>query len=197
MSYTKKNLDTLSLLLTISILMILYLTYSNISLAIISNNNLNSNMVYSQKIPIESQTQRQIVQANLSNQWRLQIPKLNLNAHIEEGTTGDVLLRAVGHFEDTNQWNGNVCLAGHNRGYQCNFFQKIKTLNLGDEIIYCTKQGKKVYQVQTNKIILETDWSYLKDTKDNRITLITCEENRGEYRRCIQAVQVSETKEIF
>ncbi len=154
-------------------------------------------MVYSQKIPIESQTQRQIVQANLSNQWRLQIPKLNLNAHIEEGTTGDVLLRAVGHFEDTNQWNGNVCLAGHNRGYQCNFFQKIKTLNLGDEIIYCTKQGKKVYQVQTNKIILETDWSYLKDTKDNRITLITCEENRREYRRCIQAVQVSETKEIF
>ena len=197
MSYTKKNLDTLSLLLTISILMILYLTYSNISLAIISNNNLNSNMVYSQKIPIESQTQRQIVQANLSNQWRLQIPKLNLNAHIEEGTTGDFLLRAVGHFEDTNQWNGNVCLAGHNRGYQCNFFQKIKTLNLGDEIIYCTKQGKKVYQVQTNKIVLETDWSYLKDTKDNRITLITCEENRGEYRRCIQAVQVSETKEIF
>ena len=197
MSYTKKNLDTLSLLLTISILMILYLIYSNISLAIISNNNLNSNMVYSQKIPIESQTQRQIVQANLSNQWRLQIPKLNLNAHIEEGTTGDVLLRAVGHFEDTNQWNGNVCLAGHNRGYQCNFFQKIKTLNLGDEIIYCTKQGKKVYQVQTNKIVLETDWSYLKDTKDNRITLITCEENRREYRRCIQAVQVSETKEIF
>ena len=197
MSYTKKNLDTLSLLLTISILMILYLIYSNISLAIISNNNLNSNMVYSQKIPIESQTQRQIVQANLSNQWRLQIPKLNLNAHIEEGTTGDVLLRAVGHFEDTNQWNGNVCLAGHNRGYQCNFFQKIKTLNLGDEIIYCTKQGKKVYQVQTNKIILETDWSYLKDTKDNRITLITCIENEPEYRRCIQAVQVSETKEIF
>lgn len=197
MSYTKKNLDTLSLLLTISILMILYLTYSNISLAIISNNNLNSNMVYSQKIPIESQTQRQIVQANLSNQWRLQIPKLNLNAHIEEGTTGDVLLRAVGHFEDTNQWNGNVCLAGHNRGYQCNFFQKIKTLNLGDEIIYCTKQGKKVYQVQTNKIVLETDWSYLKDTKDNRITLITCEENRGEYRRCIQGVQVSETNDVF
>ena len=51
--------------------------------------------------------------------------------------------------------------------------------------------------MQTNKIVLETDWSYLKDTKDNRITLITCEENRREYRRCIQAVQVSETKEIF
>ena len=154
-------------------------------------------MVYSQTIPIENQTQRQIVQANLVNKWRIQIPKLNLDAHIEEGTTGDILLRAVGHFENTSKWNGNVCLAGHNRGYQCNFFQEIKNLKLGDEIIYCTEQGKKVYQVQTNKVILETDWSYLESTKDDRVTLITCEENRGEYRRCIQGVQVSETKDIF
>lgn len=197
MSYTKKNLDTLSLLLTISILIIFYFIYSSISLATISKNSFNSNMVYSTKIPIENQTQRQIVQANLANMWRIQIPKLNLDAHIEESTTSDVLLRAVGHFEDTSSWNGNVCLAGHNRGYQCNFFQKIKNLKWGDEIIYCTKQGKKVYQVQINKIILETDWSYLEKTKDNRITLITCEENRGEYRRCIQAVQVSETKDMF
>ena len=197
MSYTQKNLDTVCLLLTIFILMIFFFVYSSISLAVISNNNLNSNMIHSQKIPIESQTQRQIVQANLSNKWRIQIPKLNLDAHIEEGTSSDVLLRAVGHFENTNRWNGNVCLAGHNRGYQCNFFQKIKNLKLGDEIIYCTKQGKKVYQVQTNKIILETDWSYLETTKDNRITLITCEENRGEYRRCIQGVQVSETNDVF
>lgn len=195
MSYTKKNLDTVCLLLTIFILMIFFFVYSSISLAVISNKN--SNMVYSQTIPIENQTQRQIVQANLVNKWRIQIPKLNLDAHIEAGTNSDVLLRAVGHFENTSRWNGNVCLAGHNRGYQCNFFQEIKNLKLGDEIIYCTKQGKKVYQVQTNKIILETDWSYLESTKENRITLITCEENRGEYRRCIQGVQISETKDIF
>lgn len=195
MSYTKKNLDTVCLLLTIFILMIFYLIYSSISLAVISNKN--SNMVYSRKVPIENQTQRQIVQANLVNKWRIQIPKLNLDAHIEEGTTDDILLRAVGHFENTSKWNRNVCLAGHNRGYQCNFFQKIKDLKVGDEIIYCTAQGKKVYQVQTNKVILETDWSYIENTKDDRITLITCEENRGEYRRCIQGVQVSETNEIF
>lgn len=195
MSYTKKNLDTVCLLLTIFILMIFFFVYSSISLAIISNKN--SNMVYSRKVPIENQTQRKIVQANLVNKWRIQIPKLNLDAHIEEGTTDDILLRAVGHFENTGKWNGNVCLAGHNRGYQCNFFQKIKDLKVGDEIIYCTAQGKKVYQVQTNKVILETDWSYIENTKDDRITLITCEENRGEYRRCIQGVQVSETNDVF
>lgn len=85
-----------------------------------------------------------------------------------------------------------MCLAAHNRGYKCNFFQKIKDLKVGDEVIYLTKQGKKIYKVQTNKAILETDWNYLKETKDNRITLITCIENRREYRRCVQAVQVSE-----
>ena len=35
------------------------------------------------------------------------------------------------------------------------------------------------------------------NTEENQITLITCVENQKEYRRCIQAVQVSETKEIF
>lgn len=197
MSYTKKNLDTLSSLLTVFIFIIFYLIDSSFFLVNHSNNNLNSQVIYSKKIPIEKQTQRQIVKANLFNQWRIQIPKIGLNAHIEEGTSSEILLRAVGHFEESNQWNGNVCLAGHNRGYQCNFFQKIKNLKLGDEIIYCTKQGRRIYQVQINQVILETDWSYIEETKDNRITLITCEENREEYRRCIQAVQVSETNDAF
>lgn len=197
MSYTKRNLDTLSFLLTIFIFIIFYLIYSTIFFTVLSKNNLNSQVIYSKKIPIENQTQRQIVKANLSNQWRIQIPKLNLDVHIQEGTSPNVLLQAVGHFEESSDWNGNVCLAGHNRGYQCNFFQKIKQLKQGDEIIYCTKQGKRIYQVQTNQVILETDWSYIASTSDNRITLITCEENRPEYRRCIQAMQVSETKDLF
>ena len=127
---------------------------------------------------------------NKENKWRIQIPKINLDAHIKEGTSAGVMLQAVGHFEETSKWNGNVGLAAHNRGYQCNFFQKIKNLKIGDEIIYKTTNGKKVYRVQTNKVIKETDWSYLENTKDNRITLITCEENRKEYRRCVQAVEI-------
>ncbi len=101
------------------------------------------------------------------------------------------MLHSVGHFEETSTWNGNVGLAAHNRGNQCNFFQYIKNLKIGDEIIYTSEYGKRVYKVQTNKVILETDWSYLEQTRDNRITLITCEENRKEYRRCVQAVEVA------
>lgn len=140
----------------------------------------------------EYKTQRQVLEANKQSKWRVQIPKLGLDVHIKEGTTQSVLLQSVGHFENTSTWNGNIALAGHNRGYLCNFFENIKKLKVGDEIIYLTKQGKRIYKVQTNKVILGTDWSYIEETKDNRITLITCEENRSDYRRCVQAVQVVE-----
>lgn len=235
MSYTKKNLNFITLLLTILIFICLYLISSQISLLITSN--YYSNFINPKTIPIQEQdkkiklisvnnniadnlvhyiglqenakststlepkinkkklkTQREVIQVNKNNNWRIQIPKIGLNAHIEEGTTSNILLKAVGHFEYTSTWNGNVCLAAHNRGYLCNFFQKIKNLKIGDEIIYCTKEGKRIYKVQTNKVILETDWSYIEETKNNRITLITCEENRPEYRRCVQAIQVAELK---
>lgn len=150
----------------------------------------------STKTKQEDKTQREVLKENKENKWRIQIPKINLDVHIKEGTSASVMLQAVGHFEETSKWNGNVGLAAHNRGYQCNFFQKIKTLKIGDEIIYKTTNGKKVYRVQTNKVIKETDWSYLENTKDNRITLITCEENRREYRRCIQAVEITNYKSM-
>ena len=47
-----------------------------------------------------------------------------------------------------------------------------------------------MYEIVLSTIIDETDWSYLEETEDNRITLITCEENKKEYRRCIQAIEI-------
>lgn len=85
---------------------------------------------------------------------------------------------------------GNVALAGHNRGYRCNFFQEIKNLKNGDIIIYSTEKGQRKYKVSLNKVIKETDWTYIQNTKDNRLTLITCEMNKKEYRRCVQAVEI-------
>lgn len=81
---------------------------------------------------------------------------------------------------------GNVGLAAHNRGYPVNYFAKLKELEEGDEIIYKTKYGQKVYEVTLITIIEDTDWSYLQDTDENTITLITCVENKPNKRRCIQ-----------
>lgn len=146
-------------------------------------NDLNNNLS-------EQESNRQM-QAIKNSKWRVEIPKIGINAPIKSGTTQDILATAVGHFPETNKWNGNVALAGHNRGYNCNFFQNIKKLKVGDSIFYHTEKGVREYKVVVNKIIYQTDWTYIQDTKDNRITLITCVENMFEYRRCVQAVEVT------
>ena len=124
-----------------------------------------------------------------NSKWRIEIPKISLVAPIKEGTSQDILATAVGHFEESNKYSGNIALAGHNRGYNCNFFENIKRLETGDKIIYYTENGKKEYRVTLNKIIHQTDWSYI-EAEGNKITLITCVENMYEYRRCVQAVEV-------
>ena len=52
------------------------------------------------------------------------------------------------------------------------------------------KKSDEDYLLENAEI--EQILSYIEETKDNRITLITCEENRSDYRRCVQAVQVGE-----
>lgn len=84
---------------------------------------------------------------------------------------------------------GNVGLAAHNRGYPVNYFENIKLLEIGDEIYYLY-EGKEIkYIVNLKEIIEDTNWNYLKNTEDNRITLITCVENQPKYRLCVQAVE--------
>ena len=145
-------------------------------------------------VTIEENADEEEIMKYLSNvknsNWRIEIPKIGLVAPIKSGTTQDILKTAVGHFNGTTKWNGNVPLAGHNRGYSCNFFAKIKQLKNGDKIIYYSENGKKEYQVVMNKIIEQTDWKYIQNTNDNRITLITCIENMHDYRRCVQAIEI-------
>jgi len=123
------------------------------------------------------------------NIWKIEIPKINLTAEISSGTTEDVLNNYVGHFSETAKDNGNVGLAAHNRGYNVNYFSRIKELENGDEIYYTYNGIRKEYIVNSKLIIKDTNWNYLKNTEDNRITLITCVENEPEYRRCIQAIE--------
>ena len=128
-------------------------------------------------------------ETHIKSRWRIEIPKINLEAPIIEGTTQKCLSQAVGHFEETDIWQGNVALAAHNRGYT-NFFQNIKKLKEGDIIYYYTNNGQRKYKVVVNTIIKETNWNYIENTEDNRITLITCVENKREYRRCIQGIEI-------
>lgn len=119
----------------------------------------------------------------------LKIEKINLNGTVKEGSTNEILRDYIGHIEETAKYDGNVGLAAHNRGNKYSYFARINELEPGDEIIYTTKYGERKYIVDTKKEILETDWSKLEGTTDNRLTLITCIKNKVNQRLCVQAVQ--------
>ena len=52
---------------------------------------------------------------------KLKIPTLGLDVKVFEGTDNGTLAKGAGHFKDTSIWNGNVSIAGHNRGANCYF----------------------------------------------------------------------------
>ena len=119
----------------------------------------------------------------------LKIEKINLNGTVKEGSTNEILRDYIGHIEETAKYDGNVGLAAHNRGNKYSYFARINELEPGDEIVYTTKYGERKYIVDTKKEILETDWSNLEGTSDNRLTLITCIKNKVNQRLCVQAVE--------
>ena len=112
----------------------------------------------------------------------LKIEKINLNGTVKEGSTNEILRDYIGHIEETAKYDGNVGLAAHNRGNKYSYFARINELEPGDEIVYTTKYGERKYIVDTKKEILETDWSNLEGTSDNRLTLITCIKNKVNQR---------------
>lgn len=118
----------------------------------------------------------------------LEIPKLELSAPIKEGIEQEILANSIGHFNNSSIWDGNVCLASHNRGDSVkHYFDRINELVNGDKIIYKTKLGERSYQVIQTKEIENTDWSITENkTKDkNTITLVTCITNQPEKRFCV------------
>lgn len=120
----------------------------------------------------------------------LKIPEIDLSVKIYEGTTNSVLKKGVGHFKESSIWNGNVCLAAHNRGTN-DYFGEIHELDYGDKIKLTTKKGTRTYEVYSIKKISVNDTSRLQGTADNIITLITCVKNEADnYRWCVQGYVV-------
>ena len=118
----------------------------------------------------------------------LKIPSISLNVTAYDGDTFAAMKKGVGHIASTSCWNGNVSLVGHNRGTS-DYFGKLKKLKPGDEMSYTTKLGTRTYVVDSVSKISDTDWSKLQYTSDNRLTLITCVEDVGSQRLCVQAVE--------
>ena len=118
----------------------------------------------------------------------LKIPSIGLTVGVYEGTGSAPLLKGAGHFEGTSIWNGNIAIAGHNRGVR-NDFGKIHTLKSGDTITLTTALGTRTYAVTTVSKVSVNDTSGLSASTDNQITLYTCVENQPAYRWCVRALE--------
>lgn len=117
---------------------------------------------------------------------RLEIPTLDLSVRIYQGTDSKTLAKGIGHFEDTSIWDGNVCLAAHNRGAN-SYFGQIHTLDIGDKITLTTKLGTRTYKVTDVFKVSETDRGGLADSGENMLTLYTCVRNQRDQRWCVTA----------
>ena len=123
----------------------------------------------------------------------LTIPDILLdNAPIRESVELSTLSQTIGHFPSTSIYEGNIGLASHNSGDKGDFFKNLNKINIGSEIYYQTNYGTKRYVVTIKTVINDDDWSYLQETEDNRITLITCVKGQPEKRLCVQAVESSD-----
>ena len=123
-----------------------------------------------------------------SSLGRLEISALDLNVRIYQGTDSKTLAKGVGHFEDTSIWEGNVCLAAHNRGAN-SYFGQLHTLDIGDRIKLTTKLGTRTYKVTDIFKVSEADRSGLADSGENMLTLYTCVRNQRDQRWCVIAAE--------
>lgn len=149
----------------------------------VNENDIDQEFMVDSEDDIDLQDENEVI-------GTIEIPKLGLSAPIKEGIDQDILANYVGHFNNSSVWDGNVCLASHNRGDSVeHFFDRINELVNGDTIIYKTKLGEKTYQVVEAKEIENTDWSITesKTNEKNKITLVTCITNHPEKRFCLVA----------
>ncbi len=119
----------------------------------------------------------------------ISIPSVGISEYIYEDTSTASMRKGVAHFDETPGWEGNVGLAGHNRGsYET--FGGLKNISLGSVVNYTTAYGTKQYKVVYIGTCSTTDTSGLLQDGSNKITMYTCVENNPSLKRIVVAVEV-------
>lgn len=106
---------------------------------------------------------------------RVQIPRLNVDAPVVQGTGWEQLKKGVGqHIGSANPGqNGNVVLSAHNDVYG-ELFRHLDQLQPGDNVIVYTQQRQHVYVVDRTVIVEPTAVEVMASTGNPTVTLISC-----------------------
>jgi sortase A len=129
---------------------------------------------------------------------RMQIPAIDLDTIVVEGTSPNALHAGAGHYPDTPLPGdgGNVAIAGHRTTYG-KPFSRIDELVPGNKIVLTTPIGIETYEVVARPFVVDDlDWSPIKDypQKGSYLTLTSCHpEGSADYRIVVRAQLVQST----
>jgi sortase A len=135
---------------------------------------------------------------------RLQIPKLNVNTVVVEGTNATALAAGAGHYRDTPLPGapGNVAIAGH-RTMNGHPFNRLDELQPGDRVILVTPFAKHTYQLvakfdgHANPWVTgPNDWQVVAATQEATLTLTTCHPKGSARERLIARAKLVNTEDI-
>jgi sortase A len=103
----------------------------------------------------------------------LQIPKLNANLPIVEGTDPDDLEKGVGHYKGSYYptENGQIVLSGH----RDTVFRKAGELEIGDSLEIALPYGNFEYEITETKIVEPDDLDIITlQNEKEELILTTC-----------------------
>lgn len=120
----------------------------------------------------------------------ISIPSINTNLPIIEGTTNDHLWAGATTFRPNQTiTKGNYTLLSHNTGYAGMLFSSLPNVKKGAKVnVTSYSDGHKRnqdYKVTEVKTVDHKDVDVMKDTKDRRLTLITCSEPNPTNKRTV------------
>lgn len=133
----------------------------------------------------------EIKSLDFKKDWSLEIPRILKKSEIKKGVDDKTINKYIGHFKGSAYLTGNVCLAAHNRGFDKNYFENLKDINIFDEIKYTVGEKEYKYIVSKKYIVNEYDISVLDDTLNKTLTLITCVNDQPQNRLVVKA-EISE-----
>ena len=102
----------------------------------------------------------------------LEVPSVSLKVPVYSTNTDLVMDRGAGIIDGMAYPHelGNIGISGHRDGY----FRALKDVKQGDVILLQTLQGEKRFKIDSTRIVEISDTSLLRDTTDQKVTLVTC-----------------------
>jgi sortase A len=106
---------------------------------------------------------------------RIQIPAIDVDEYVVEGTDLGSLRKGPGHYPETPLpgERGTTAIAGHRTTYGAPF-RNIDELDRGDRIIIDMPDGRFIYRVDESKIVDDQDLSVLQPVGYRRLMLSAC-----------------------